>query len=101
LNKILSEIRAARRPLIARKERDERGTDCILDAEREDEESVPGPPAARLSREIDHASRCAALRQAWDDKWMQGRHSEEIQNRLNRAQNLKNEYSSNCSQKCK
>ena len=41
LNKILSEIRAAR----SSQERDERGTDCILDAGREDEQSVPGPPA--------------------------------------------------------
>jgi len=58
-------------------------------------------PCARLSREIDHAKRCAALRQAWDDRWMRGRHSQEIQGWLNRLQNLKDEHNSKCTNKCR
>jgi RHS repeat-associated protein len=58
-------------------------------------------PCAQLSRQIDHAERCIALRQAWDDKWMPGRHTEEILNLLIRLQNLKDKYSSDCTKKCR
>jgi RHS repeat-associated protein len=58
-------------------------------------------PCAQLSRQIDHAERCAALMQAWDAKWLPGRHDEKILTWLIRAQNFKDEYSKKCVKKCR
>jgi type VI secretion system secreted protein VgrG len=58
-------------------------------------------PCAALSLQIDHAKRCIGLRQAWDAKWQPNRHNDEIQNWLNRLQNLKDQHNRDCTNKCK
>lgn len=45
-----------------------------------------------LSRQIDHAERCIKLYEAWDQKWLPGRHDEKIVGWKNRLQNLKDEH---------
>jgi RHS repeat-associated protein len=65
---------------------------------------TPPPPGtndcATLSRQIDHATRCAGLYQQWDDKWMPGRHAEKIASWLNRLNNLKATHRLMCTNKC-
>ncbi|MDN7853881.1 type VI secretion system tip protein TssI/VgrG [Burkholderia seminalis] len=65
---------------------------------------TPPPPGSNecstLSRQIDHAERCIKLYEAWDQKWLPGRHDEKIVGWKNRLQNLKDEHNRKCTQKC-
>jgi type VI secretion system secreted protein VgrG len=66
---------------------------------------TPPPPGSNdcstLSRQIDHAEACIALYQAWDAKWLPGRHDTKIQDWQNRLNNLKAEHKAKCTNKCK
>jgi type VI secretion system secreted protein VgrG len=59
-----------------------------------------GNECSDLSRQIDHAEACIALYQAWDAKWLPGRHDEKIQTWQNRLNNLKDEHKLKCTNKC-
>jgi type VI secretion system secreted protein VgrG len=65
---------------------------------------TPPPPGSNecstLSRQIDHAKQCIKLYEAWDQKWLPGRHDEKIVGWKNRLQNLKDEHNRKCTQKC-
>lgn len=63
---------------------------------------TPPPPGgsdcSTLSRQIDHAEQCIDLYEAWDEKWLPGRHDEKIAGWKNRLQNLKDEHNRKCAQ---
>ncbi|HET7832321.1 MAG TPA: Ig-like domain repeat protein [Gallionella sp.] len=65
---------------------------------------TPPPPSGNdcstLSKQIDHAEQCISLYEAWDNKWLLGRHGEKIQTWRNRLQNLKDEHKRKCTNKC-
>jgi len=54
-----------------------------------------------LSKQIDHAEACIALYEAWDAKWLAGRHDPKIQTWQNRLKKLKEEHKAKCTNKCK
>lgn len=55
---------------------------------------------ATLSSQIDHAEKCINLYEAWDAKWLPGRHSQKMNEWRNRLQNLKDEHKQKCTNKC-
>ncbi len=57
-----------------------------------------GNACADLSAWIDHAERCVALMNAWDQKWLPGRHDPKVATWQNRLQNLKDEHNRRCAQ---
>ncbi len=65
---------------------------------------TPPPPGSNdcsiLSKQIDHAEQCISLYEAWDAKWLPGRHSQKIQTWRNRIQNLKDKHKRECTNKC-
>ena len=65
---------------------------------------TPPPPGSNdcstLSKQIDHAEQCISLYEAWDAKWLPGRHSQKIQTWRNRLQNLKDKHKRECTNKC-
>lgn len=84
---------------------------AVSDAQRQSEYEVaknfcdtPPPSGSNdcstLSRKIDHAEQCISLYEAWDNKWLQGRHDKKLQSWRNRLQNLKDEHKRNCTNKC-
>ena len=52
-----------------------------------------------LSAKIDHAERCVALYEAWDEKWLPGRHSQKISEWKTRTENVKEEHRRRCTTK--
>ncbi|OJA86592.1 type VI secretion system tip protein TssI/VgrG [Burkholderia ubonensis] len=65
---------------------------------------TPPPPGGNecstLSRQIDHAEKCIKLYEAWDQKWLPGRHDQKLAGWKNRLQNLKDDHNRKCTQKC-
>jgi type VI secretion system secreted protein VgrG len=57
-------------------------------------------PCSTLSKQIDHALKCIALYEAWDAKWLPDRHKTKILEWKQRLQNLKDEYTKKCTNKC-
>jgi len=55
-----------------------------------------GVKCADIARNIAHAENCALWYEAWDKKWLPGRHAEKIQNMWNRANRLKEQYNDEC-----
>ena len=63
-----------------------------------------GPETGRndcssLSKKIDHAQMCIDLYQAWDDKWLSGRHAQKISDWKNRLEKAKKEHKRQCTNK--
>jgi len=58
-------------------------------------------PCSTLSKQIDHAEKCIELYEAWDAKYEKDRHADKIASWKKRLKNLKEEYSRDCTQKCK
>jgi len=49
---------------------------------------------------IDHAEQCISFYEAWDSKWLPGRHATKISDWRNRLNNLKDEHKRMCAQEC-
>jgi hypothetical protein len=61
------------------------------------EQPPPGlDPCALASWQLQRNTDCRNMRQAWDDKWMPGRHANDIDNLDRSIQNLKNWIDQNC-----
>jgi type VI secretion system secreted protein VgrG len=63
---------------------------------------TPPPPGGNdcstLSRQIDHAEETIRRYEAWDAKWLPGRHAEKLGTWKKRLQNLKDEHNQKCTQ---
>ena len=64
--------------------------------------SVPAGanPCATLSRLIDHALKCIELYDAWDKRWLPGRHDTKIDDWKRREKELKEKHRRDCTTKC-
>ena len=63
---------------------------------------TPPPPGGNdcstLSRQIDHAEETIRRYEAWDAKWLPGRHAAKLETWKKRLQNLKEEHNQKCTQ---
>lgn len=62
--------------------------------------SPGGNNCSSLSKAIDHAEQCISFYEAWDSKWLPGRHATKISDWRNRLNNLKDEHKRMCAQEC-